>query len=66
MEHAHQEAGEGRGLFGSIATSVLTGIFAAIPGEALGLLQRLGTVFALAAAAELGRRVVGLVWKRKA
>lgn len=53
-------------IFGSLATSFLTGIFAALPlaHETIGLLQRVGTVFILAAAAELGRRAVGHFWKK--
>lgn len=44
-------------------TSVITATVALIPSGMLGYAEKLLSVFILAAVAEVGRRLIALVWK---
>lgn len=50
---------------GSIVSAVVTGFVAVIPPEVAGYAEKFLSVFVLAVVAELGRRLVSLLWKGK-
>lgn len=50
---------------GSGITSAITAGVALLPAEVLSYAEKLLSVFVLAVAAELGRRLVALLWKEK-
>lgn len=50
-------------IFGSVVTSVLTATAIIVPDSFLDFGGKLLSVFVLAAAAEVGRRLIGKLWK---
>lgn len=44
-------------------TSLITGLVAIVPAGVLGYTEKLLSVLVLAMVAELGRRVIALLWK---
>lgn len=52
-------------IFGSVVTSVLTATAIIVPDSFLDFGGKLLSVFVLAAAAEVGRRLIGKLWKPK-
>ena len=49
----------------AVMTSVITGVIRRRPSGALGYAEKLVSVLILAMVAEVGRRVIALLWRQK-
>ena len=49
----------------TLTTSAVTALVAFLPDGAMTYIEKLASVLLLAAVAEVGRRVIALIWKEK-